>query len=360
VSTTTTGHRPLAAAEPDETLITKVEPQQNQPFSRFQVPIAQATPVSHPLVQPAPVAPTATTAPPAPPTGPAVTQAMSPHTHPLRPPAPGYPYPEREVEAPAPPQQPARISQKPASTAAIGSLVSEAAPPPAAWATDVSQPFSLLASTQDARDARGARDGRERQRLDFARRESPRPVERAPPLRMKQEPEPALHHPETYPPYQPPQRVMPSRVEPAPLARQPEPARSAAPVPQSYAAPVHAQPVRPLFSEPPAQPPQVAPSNERVMSSIQRQPPSTMQEPYGGVPVSAPPTSIAAQLQPPQQQPPAPAPAPARAPERKVNICRCSTTTHRPRGLPRWLRSREAQRRSRRRWFGSHRRHRQL
>ncbi|KAK3293530.1 uncharacterized protein B0H64DRAFT_364211 [Chaetomium fimeti] len=307
-----TGHRPLAAAEPEDAMLTKVESQQNQPFSRFQVPIAQAAPVSHPLVQPTPVAmttPLTTTAaaPQAPTSGPAVTQTMSPHIHPLRPPGPAYPYPERETEAPAQTQQPVRISQKPVPSTSATTMPSSSEPPrPAQWATDPGQPFSLL-----SKEARGARDARERQRLELVQRESPRPVERAP-LRMKQEPEPALHHPEAYPQFQPPPRGMSSRMETTPLGRQPEPARTAAPVPQSYAQPSHSQPMRSMHNEP-VQAPQMPPANERPMQNMPRQPPVSMQEQYSAAPVSAP----TAPPPPPQQQP---APAPARAPERKVNI----------------------------------------
>ncbi|KAK3900322.1 hypothetical protein C8A05DRAFT_45815 [Staphylotrichum tortipilum] len=323
-----TGHRPLAAAEPEEALITKVEGgQQNQPFSRFQVPI-QAVPVSHPLVQPAPVAMAAPLAvAPVPqqvaPSGPVVTQAMSPHTHPLRLPGPGFAYPEREAEALAQPQphQPVRISQKPAPAPATAPQVSEPAPPLAAWAIDIGQQFSLLGP---AKEARTARDNRERQRLDFARRESPRPVERAPPLRMKQEPEPAqpLHHAEACPPqFQPAQRAMPPRAEAPPLARQPEPpARTAPPAPQSYVSPVHAQPPRNLFNEPAPHPAQAPPPNERPVPAMQR-PIVSMQEQYGTIPVSAPPAPP--HVPPPATQPAAahaPPPGPPRAPERKVNI----------------------------------------
>ncbi|AEO61996.1 hypothetical protein MYCTH_2312863 [Thermothelomyces thermophilus ATCC 42464] len=319
-----TGHRPLASAEPEETLLTKIEPQQNQPFSRFQIPIAQAAPVSHPLAQ-------TTQAPPIssphtggattqqqqqqqqqqqpPPSGPVATQAMSPHTHPLRPPGPVYSYLEREVDVPAQAQQAARTSQKPAPIPTSVPPASEAVPRPAQWATDLGQQFSLL---QQTKDARSARDARERQRLELAQRESPRPVERAP-LRMKQEPEPALHHPDAYPQYQPAQRVMPPRMEAAPIGRQPEPVRtSAAPIQQAPPQPVHTQPPgRSLLGEP-AQAPQMPSAHERTMSgSMQRQPPVSMQEQYGAAPASAPPAP------PPQPQP---APAPPRAPERKVNI----------------------------------------
>ncbi|KAK4121758.1 hypothetical protein N657DRAFT_576958 [Parathielavia appendiculata] len=309
-----TGHRPLAAAEPDETLLTKVEPQ-NQPFQRFQVPIAQATPVSHPLVQPAPVGMTTSlaTAAAAQSTVPGTpaTQTMSPHTHPLRPPAPAYTYPEREAEVPAQAQQPARISQKPVSATVPVPPISEPAPRPAAWVTDLGQQFSLLSQAKEARDAR---DARERQRLQLAQRESPRPVERAS-LRLKQEPDQPLHHQESYAQFQPPQRPISTRVDTTPLGRQPEPARAPAPVPQSYAPPVHAQPVRNMIVES-VPGPQVShmPPNELPLSSMQRQPPVSMQEQYGAVPVSAPPTPSHPQAQP---QPP---PAPSRAPERKVNI----------------------------------------
>ncbi|AEO71781.1 uncharacterized protein THITE_2059762, partial [Thermothielavioides terrestris NRRL 8126] len=303
----TAGHRPLAAAEPDETLLAKAEPQQNQPFSRFQVPIAQASPVSHPLAQPAQPAMATPLAPSAPaqqpqPTGPTATQAMSPHIHPhpLRPPASAFAYPEREADAaPAQAQQPVRISQKPVPTAASIPTVSEPAPRPAGWATDLGQQFSMLSQ---AKEARVARDARERQRLELAQRESPRLVERAPPLRMKQEPEQVLHHPEPYNQFQPAQRVLSTRIEPAPLARQPEPSRATAPVPQAYAPPVQQGP-------PP--PHQVPAASEKPLPGIQRPTSGLMQEQYGTTAVSAGPAPLAH---------PAPAPAPPRAPERKINV----------------------------------------
>ncbi|KAL2160810.1 hypothetical protein VTH06DRAFT_1007 [Thermothelomyces fergusii] len=338
-----TGHRPLAAAEPEETLLSKIEPQQNQLFSRFQIPIAQAPPVSHPLAQttqgppvssphtgiaPAQQHPHQQPQPPAPPTtsGPVATQTLSPHPHPLRPPAPVYSYPERDVEAFAQQgQQAGRTSQKPASAAATSvPAAPETAPRPAQWATDYGQQFSLL---QQAKEARSARDVRERQRLEFAQRESPRPVERAPPpLRMKQEPEPALHHPDTYPQYQPLQRAMPSRMEPAPIGRQPEPARtSVTPVQQAPPQAVHAQPPgRSLLGEPAQSPQMPLSAHERTMSgSMQRQPPVSMQEQYGAAPASTAPAAAAPPPPPPPPPPPSQpqhAPAPPRAPERKVNI----------------------------------------
>ncbi|KAK4146414.1 uncharacterized protein C8A04DRAFT_9726 [Dichotomopilus funicola] len=341
-----TGHRPLAAAEPDEGMLTKVEPQPqpSQPFLRFQVPIAQAAPVSHTLGQP-PTSTTATASQQAPSASPAVSQAMSPHTHPLRPPAPSYSYPEREIREMEPQplsqqQQPVRISQKPVSTAVpkttapIPSVPEPAPSRTAQWQNDLGGQFSLL--SQQADKARGGpRDVRDRSRLDLGPRDSPRPADRAPPLRMKQEPESALHHPhpDAYPPYQPAQRGMSSRTEPAPLGRpqqaqpqppgQPEPSRSTA----SYPPPIHTQQQqqqsgRSLFGEPP-QPSQISPANERPLSSIPRRTPVPMQDsPYGAAPSSSSLPSPAPPVQPPaqQQQQAAPAPVPPRAPERKVNI----------------------------------------
>ena len=310
------GHRPLAAAEPDDLTPTKIEsPAQNQPFTRFQVPIAQAAPVSHALMQPAqpamttPLAMSPATQQQPPPGGPVVTQAMSPHTHPLRPPGPAFAYPEREVDLTTQPptqaQQPVRISQKPIPAAAPMPPVSESVPRPAGWTTDLNLQFTMLSQQKNMH---AARDGRERQRLDLTQREQPRPAERAPPLRMKQEPEQALHHQDAYAFQQPPQRVMSSRIEPAPLARQPEPPRTAPPTPQSYAPPVHAQPVRSLLSDPVSSQ-QLTPTSERPMSGMQRPVSVSMQEQYSGIPVSAP---------PPQPQAP-PALAAARPPERKTS-----------------------------------------
>ncbi|GAB1312886.1 SANT domain-containing protein [Madurella fahalii] len=318
----TSGPRPLAAAEPDEVTPTKVEPPvQSQPFTRFQVPIAQAAPVSHPLVQPAQAA---TTAPLAssttprqqpPPSGSAVTQAMSPHANPLRPPGPAFPYPEREaeptpVQPPAQAQQPVRISQKPAPAASSIPPVSESVQRQPGWARDMDNQFSLLTQQKELRDAR------ERQRLDLTHREPLRPVERAP-LRMKQEPEQQpLHHPEAYPPFQAPQRAVASRIEPAPLARQPEPPRTASPAQQSYAPPVHAQTARSLLRDPVPMhqtPPPVVPASDRPPSGMQRPTPVSMQEQYGATPVSAPPPP------PPPQPQPTPAPAQSRSTERKTS-----------------------------------------
>ncbi|KAL1840081.1 hypothetical protein VTJ49DRAFT_816 [Mycothermus thermophilus] len=321
-STSTSGHRALAAAEPEDGLLTKVEPQSQSGFSRFQVPIAQAAPVSHPLAQPsqpmtAPLVPAPTAQQAA--SGSMAAQVMSPRTRPLRPPGPSYSqYQEREPEPPVQPpppppqqqQQSLRISQKPpVPTSAPAQPIPEPAPHPSSWATDLSHKFSLLPKGNETRPVRPG--------PDLTRRESPRPVERAPPpLRMKQEPEPpAPHRVEAYPPQYPPpqqQRVLNARPEPAPLGRQPEPPRSAVPASQSYASPVHSQPLRGLLSEPvPVQPSHMAPREDRPMATAQR--PPVMQDPYAPVPVSAP------SAPPPSQAPSQPPPAP-RAPERKVNI----------------------------------------
>ncbi|KAK4159470.1 hypothetical protein QBC43DRAFT_221941 [Cladorrhinum sp. PSN259] len=309
------GHRPLAAAEPEEATLTKIEPgPPPSSFSRFQVPIAQAAPVSHPLAQPTqtvmptPLAPSSAPAQHQPPPGgPSVTQAMSPHNNPLRPPAlPGYQYQEREPEPtpsqppmpssqqqqqqPQPQQQHVRISQKPpATTSAPHTPVVEVAPRPPGF-DHIPHPFALVPQQKDSRELR---DARERQRMEHSQREPPRPV------RMKQEPsdQPA-HHPEAYPPYQPP-----PRSEPLPLARQPEPIR-VAPSSQPYApppVPAH-QAMRSLLSDSvPQGTTPIMSANDRPPSTMQRPPPVSMQEPYGGMSLSAP------SAPPPPPQPPTPA-----------------------------------------------------
>ncbi|KAL2024316.1 hypothetical protein VTK56DRAFT_8798 [Thermocarpiscus australiensis] len=313
-------HRPLAAAtEPDEAAPAKVEPPlQNQSFTRFQVPIAQAVPVSRPLsqaaAQPNMSAPLGSSAVAQnQPSGPSVTQAMSPQTQPLRPPASAFPYAEREMDQKAAQahhaQQPVHISQKPVVTAAAIPAVSETVPRPAGWTSDLSQQLSLLSQQQAVRDAR------ERQRLDGAPREPPRPVER-PPLRMKQEHDQPLHPADSYSLFQPPQRVNSSRIEPAPLARQPEPPHPPPSTSQPFAPPVRSQPVRSMLTDRVSvqQAPQPAtPASERPLASMQRPAQATMQEQYGATPVSAPPPST------PSQPPPQSTPTPSRPPERKTS-----------------------------------------
>ncbi|KAK4197929.1 hypothetical protein QBC40DRAFT_99248 [Triangularia verruculosa] len=335
------GHRPLAAAEPEEHTPTKIEPMPaGNHFSRFQVPIAQAAPVSHPLAQPtqpvmsAPMTSSSAVQQQAPPNGPVVTQAMSPHIHPLRPPAQPFTFQqqERELEPtpplglsqhphphphPHPPQsqsqqqqqqqsqmprqtpQPVPISQKPpVSAASIAAVTDAAVPPPAGWAS--SGPFSLLGQVKDGRDVRHAVE-RERQQMGLGQREPPRQAERAPPLRMKQDPDQPPHTPEAYPAYQPP-RTAPPRSEPIPLSRQPEPPHRATPAAPMYGSTIQNQSMRGLLNDPiPSQQPPVGPAGERPLATMQRPTVVTMQEQFAPISAPAPPVS-------------APTPAPPAAP----------------------------------------------
>ncbi|KAK0613629.1 hypothetical protein B0T14DRAFT_402024, partial [Immersiella caudata] len=294
-------HRNLQPAEPEDA--PKTEPTSSQPFARFQVPIAQAAPVSHtlaPAQAPLPIS-TPITSPgpstqPLPLSGPPVPQAISP-THPLRPaaPTPPFPYQEKEREpVPAPPPitqappQPVRMSQKPPPSPAVPP-VPESVPRPAGWTADAEHHHSLQPQPRENRELR---DVRERQvRPEISPREPLRPsVERAP-VRPKQEPE-AVHHADAYQAF-PPQRAVQPRGEPIPLARQPEPPRTVAPAPQPFAQPVPPQQVRSVMGESmPAHPahPQQAPNVERPMTAIQRPLATTMPEQYVPSPISAQPT----------------------------------------------------------------------
>ncbi|KAK4455133.1 hypothetical protein QBC34DRAFT_288712 [Podospora aff. communis PSN243] len=296
-------HRNLQPAEPED--VSKPEPSANQPFARFQVPIAQATPVSHPLAPAqAPLSiSTPLTSPgmstqPLPLSGPSVPQAISP-THQLRPaaPAPPFPYQEKErepVAAPPPvsqaPPQPVRMPQKPPPGSAAPP-VPESVPRPVGWPTDAEHHHSV----QPQRENRELRDVRERQaRPEISPREPVLrpPVERAP-VRPKQEPEP-LQHPEAYQAF-PPQRPVQPRGEPMPLTRQPDPPRTVAPTPQPFVQSAPPQQVRSVVVEPmPAHQshPQQPPNVERPMTGIQRPLATTMPEQYAPSPVSAQPTPI--------------------------------------------------------------------
>ncbi|KAK4172582.1 hypothetical protein QBC36DRAFT_72111 [Triangularia setosa] len=340
------GHRPLAAAEPEEHTPTKIEPMPaGNHFSRFQVPIAQAAPVSHPLAQPtqpvmsAPLTSSAAVQQQAPPNGSVVTQAMSPHIHPLRPPAPTFtfqqqerepeptpppalsqhPHPHPQQPQPQPPQQsqmprqtpqPVPISQKPPVSAAPTAPVTDAVPPPAGWPS--SSTFPLLGQVKDNRDSRHAAE-RERQAMGLGQREPSRQAERAPPLRMKQDPDQPSHTPEAYPAYQPP-RTAPPRSETIPLARQPEPPHRATPAATMYGSALQGQPMRGLLNDPvpTQQPPSVVPGGERPLATMQRPTAASMQEQFAPIPASAPPV--------PPPQPAAPAAPRPPEPRKTSNI----------------------------------------
>ncbi|KAK1751219.1 hypothetical protein QBC47DRAFT_392487 [Echria macrotheca] len=300
-------HRPLAVADSDEMPVRSEPTPPSQLFpARFQVPIAQASPSSHPLpiAQATPIV-TATTSP-APQqaiSGPPPTSAISPPTHPLRPPAAPFSFQEKERDTisspqPPPPQQiaqpaagPVRIQQKPAP-GPLPPSSSEPTSRPVGWPTE-DRPLSVLVQ----KETRDPRDVRDRQvRPEISPRETLRPAER-PPVRLKQEPDQVVHHPEPYQPFPPSQRPAQQRPEPLPLARQPEPPRSVAQAPQPFAQPAP-QPMRSLLGESqPAQSlhPQMASAPERAHPGMpQRSLQTSMPEPYAASLVSAQPSPVKA------------------------------------------------------------------